>query len=356
MRHIRAALARIAGFFTGHRADDDLRDEMQAHLEMETAENIRRGMRPDEARRQALLASGGLTAGRRGGPRSARTALDREHRGRHQVRRCARCGTAPRSPPSSCSPWRSASAPTRRSSASSAACCSSRCRTATATGWSTCGSRSTDPGGANIAFSVPEVRDFRDGAPVARRHRGVLAVVRARCRATSDAVRIDVGLVTGNYFEVMGLSPVLGPADAAERRRHRRAAGDGADARLLDEALRRRLRASSASRCGWTASRSTVIGVLQPAPFFPDRVDALLNMVISQHHLSALMVRGPHASHDARWSRGSRPAPRVEQARSRGRRGLRRACSASTRTRTTRARTTASPSSRSRKCSASGRG
>ena len=36
----------------------------------------------------------------------------------------------------------------------------------------------------------------------------------------------------------------------------------------------------------------TVIGVLQPAPFFPDRVDALLNMVISPHHVSAQMVEG----------------------------------------------------------------
>src|SRR3990172_10037548 len=61
MRHLRAALARIAGVFTKHRADDDLRDELQAHLDMETAENIRRGMHPEEARRQAMLASGGLT-------------------------------------------------------------------------------------------------------------------------------------------------------------------------------------------------------------------------------------------------------------------------------------------------------
>ena len=52
MRYVRAALARIAGVFTGHTADDDLRDELQAHLDMETAENIRRGMNPDEARRQ----------------------------------------------------------------------------------------------------------------------------------------------------------------------------------------------------------------------------------------------------------------------------------------------------------------
>jgi hypothetical protein len=61
MRHLRAALARLAGVFAGHRADYDLRDELQAHLDMETAENIRRGMRPDEARRRATLVAGGVT-------------------------------------------------------------------------------------------------------------------------------------------------------------------------------------------------------------------------------------------------------------------------------------------------------
>src|SRR5438093_11420235 len=61
MRHLRATLARIAGLFNGHRADDDLRDELQAHLDMETAENIRRGMNPAAARRQAMLSAGGLT-------------------------------------------------------------------------------------------------------------------------------------------------------------------------------------------------------------------------------------------------------------------------------------------------------
>ena len=60
MKYVRSVLARIAGVFTKDRGADDLREELQAHLEMETAENVRRGMAPDEARRQALLASGGL--------------------------------------------------------------------------------------------------------------------------------------------------------------------------------------------------------------------------------------------------------------------------------------------------------
>jgi len=36
----------------------------------------------------------------------------------------------------------------------------------------------------------------------------------------------------------------------------------------------------------------TVIGVMEPAPYFPDRVDVFLNMVISEHHTSAMMVQG----------------------------------------------------------------
>src|SRR5215207_5885466 len=58
--NIRGWWSRIVGVFTKDRADNDLRAEFEAHLEMETAEYIRRGMSPDTARRQALLASGGL--------------------------------------------------------------------------------------------------------------------------------------------------------------------------------------------------------------------------------------------------------------------------------------------------------
>ena len=45
-RSSRELSGNIAGVFTKHRADDDLRDELESHLEMETAEYIRRGMHP----------------------------------------------------------------------------------------------------------------------------------------------------------------------------------------------------------------------------------------------------------------------------------------------------------------------
>lgn len=61
MSALRRALARAGATLRGRgRADDDLRLEMEAHLEMEIEENLRRGMTPAEARRQALISAGGL--------------------------------------------------------------------------------------------------------------------------------------------------------------------------------------------------------------------------------------------------------------------------------------------------------
>jgi hypothetical protein len=67
------------------------------------------------------------------------------------------------------------------------------------------------PGREDIAFSVPEINDFRASTKtlsgIAEYSPMTFTLVGER-----DATRIDVGLVTGNYFEVMGLSPVLGRA------------------------------------------------------------------------------------------------------------------------------------------------
>jgi putative ABC transport system permease protein len=68
MRYARAWLSRFAGFLrslTAGGADDALlREELESHLEMHTADNVRRGMSPAEARHQALVSAGGLTLAR----------------------------------------------------------------------------------------------------------------------------------------------------------------------------------------------------------------------------------------------------------------------------------------------------
>jgi putative ABC transport system permease protein len=146
------------------------------------------------------------------------------------------------------------------------------------------------PGGADINFSVPEIRDFRTAAPAL----GSIAEFSpwfGTLRGKDDAIRIDVGLVTGNFFEVMGLSPILG--------RVTRPSDDGpgvpAVMVLTHDFWMKRFGGDSSivgKQVRLDGNSLTVIGVLQPAPWFPDRMDALANMVISPHHLSALMVEG----------------------------------------------------------------
>lgn len=62
MRRLRAWLLRLAGTLGWHDRDRDLTDELAAHVELHTADNIKAGMTGEEARRRALLDLGGLEA------------------------------------------------------------------------------------------------------------------------------------------------------------------------------------------------------------------------------------------------------------------------------------------------------
>ena len=46
--------------FRRRRNEDEFSDELESHLDMHIADNIREGMTPDEARRHALIALGGM--------------------------------------------------------------------------------------------------------------------------------------------------------------------------------------------------------------------------------------------------------------------------------------------------------
>lgn len=146
------------------------------------------------------------------------------------------------------------------------------------------------PGGENILFSVPEILDFRNSA---RSLEGIAeySQMTYTLLGDNDAVRINVGLVTGNFFQVMGLSPVLG--------RLTNAGDDGTGVSpvmvLTHEYWMKRF-GGDPGIIGKTVKLDgrgvEVIGVVQPAPYFPNRMDAILNMVISEHHTSAMMVQG----------------------------------------------------------------
>jgi predicted permease len=62
MRAVRAWFAKLAGIFQGDRAERSFAEEMESHLALHIADNLQRGMPPEEARRVALLKLGGRDA------------------------------------------------------------------------------------------------------------------------------------------------------------------------------------------------------------------------------------------------------------------------------------------------------
>ena len=64
MRALRAWWSRIAGFVRPGAGERDFADELQSHIDLHTDDNIRAGMTPDEARRQALVRIGSVAGAR----------------------------------------------------------------------------------------------------------------------------------------------------------------------------------------------------------------------------------------------------------------------------------------------------
>ena len=139
----------------------------------------------------------------------------------------------------------------------------------------------------NALFSVPEIEDYRGGAP------SLMAV--AEFSAMNFTMlghdtprRVRAGVVTGNYFGVLGLSATLGRTVGVE--------DDGPDAPsvavLTDEYWRRAFGTDPdvVGRAVEINARSvTIVGVLEPAPPYPERTDLYVNMATSPHHLDASM-------------------------------------------------------------------
>jgi predicted permease len=60
VRRLRGWLRRVAGVFASGRFERDLAAELNSHLQLHIDDNVRAGMTPDEARRQAVLGLGGI--------------------------------------------------------------------------------------------------------------------------------------------------------------------------------------------------------------------------------------------------------------------------------------------------------
>lgn len=149
---------------------------------------------------------------------------------------------------------------------------------------------SVQASGTDIAFSVPEINDFRRESRTLEQI-AEYSPITLNFVDENNASQIDVGLVTGNYLSVMGLAPIMGRSFTD--------GDDGAGAApviMLTYGYWQSYFGGDPNIVGRTlriAGRNVeVIGVLQSAPFFPGRFDALMNMSVSEHHVSALMQDG----------------------------------------------------------------
>jgi putative ABC transport system permease protein len=146
----------------------------------------------------------------------------------------------------------------------------------------------------NTTFSIPEITDL--GAHLKTISKlGTFSTVDFTAQGFGETREIHAGVVDGNYFEVMGLKPVLGrlldPRDDGPN-----AAGAvvltykfwnstlHSDPKVIGKVIR--LGSMMQVRS------ATIVGVLEPSIPYPAETELIANIVTSPHHLSATMVQG----------------------------------------------------------------
>ena len=147
---------------------------------------------------------------------------------------------------------------------------------------------------ANAAFSVPEIQDLGKGLKTIK-ELGTFSPIDFTMVGLGTPREIHAGVVDGNYFEVMGLRPIIGrlltPADDGPN-----AAGAAVlTYRFWSTSLR-----SDPSVIGKTVRlesfegprTAVIVGVLEPSVPYPVATEIIANVVTSPHHLSATMVTG----------------------------------------------------------------
>jgi predicted permease len=140
----------------------------------------------------------------------------------------------------------------------------------------------------NALFSVPEIDDYRQQV---ERFNGVaeFSALTFTMLGLDEPMRVRVGIVTGNYFDVMGLSSVVGRVISED--------DDGEAAppvAVLTHDYWQRTFGGDPEAIGRIVTMNgrsvEIVGVAQPAPPYPERTDIYVNMVTSPHHLSATMT------------------------------------------------------------------
>ena len=152
--------------------------------------------------------------------------------------------------------------------------------------------RQTAPGLGtdNAAFSVPEIQDLKASVRSITAF-GDFSQIGFTMVGLGEPRVVRAGVVGGNYFDVMGLKPVMGrligpkddgpnAAGVAVLTYRYWTSGLGSDPNVLGKVVRLDERTA------------TIIGVLEPSVPYPAETEIIANIVTSPHHLSATMVTG----------------------------------------------------------------
>src|SRR3954468_13347105 len=142
-------------------------------------------------------------------------------------------------------------------------------------------------GSENITFSVPEIQDLRTGVR-SLEDVAEFSVLSFTVVGLGEPRQVRGGVVTGNYFSVMGLRPVLGrllnasddgpAAAAAVVLTHQFWSGAlHSDPDVIGKTIR------------LTPRSAQVVGVLEPSLPYPAATELIANLASSPHHMGATM-------------------------------------------------------------------
>jgi putative ABC transport system permease protein len=157
--------------------------------------------------------------------------------------------------------------------------------------------RQSSPGtrDANTTFSVPEIQDLRARVKTLSAF-GDFSTTEFTMIGLGEPRVVQSGVVSGNFFEVMGLHPVLGRLIEPQDDDPKAPGVAVLTYRFWTTALNKdpsvlgkTVRLDSGLMGDRTA---TVIGVLEPSIPYPQDTQIIANIVTSPHHLSATMVTG----------------------------------------------------------------
>ncbi|MGA7380194.1 MAG: ADOP family duplicated permease [Terriglobales bacterium] len=148
-------------------------------------------------------------------------------------------------------------------------------------------------GDENTTFSVPEIEDLRANVKSLSAF-GDFSAMDFTMIGLGEPRSIQGGVVSGTYFDVMGLHPVLGRLIGPQDDGPKAAGVVVLTYRFWTNSLHKDPSVIGKTvRLGSIGDRSaTIIGVLEPCVPYPQETEIISNIVTSPHHLSATMVTG----------------------------------------------------------------